>query len=651
MNETAPPARRSGAPPALMLALVTAALYFARDLLIPLALAILLAFLLAPAVVRLEHARLGRIPSTAIVVVAAFAVIGAIGWLTTTQVIGLVDNLPEYRVAIKAKFERLKGEPGSSMDRASQAVRELGADLGVTPPPAPAPAAPGGAARVREPVPVAEVPERPPTARETMGTIGSVLAPLFAPIATFGAVVVFTVVILLQRADLRDRLYRLAGERRISVTASAIEEAAERVSRYLRMQVLINVSYGLPIGVALYLLGIPNALLWGILAAVLRFVPYVGPWVAAAFPLTLALATGDGWTLVLWTAGVFLALELVSNNVIEPWLYGASTGLSPVAILVSALFWTWLWGIPGLLLAVPLTVCVAVIGRYIPQLGFLDVILGDTPVLAPHERLYQRLLAGDDYDADAIVARHLAEHGRVSLYGTVLMPALGLVEQDRHRDLLDEARLHTVLGAMQRLIDASGGERHDAGPPPGSERHDAATTGVLIVAAHDEADALVGRMLAGLLSERGIPVESLGEGALASEVVERVNDRAVQTVCISAVPPMAAVHAAYLCKRLRQRCPGTYIVAGLWGDPQEALRADARLKDAGADAVSSSLEDAVEALRERMLQAGVQVLPPAIPGPATPPAEPPSPRRDRTPVAAAAAAPARASPPSAPRSS
>ncbi len=602
MPESVPPSRAAAgaAPTVAMVALAAAVLYLARELLIPLALAILLAFLLAPATVRLEHRGLGRIAATSLVVTVAFAVIGAIGGLAATQVVRLVDHLPEYRVAIRDKIDRLRGAPGGTLDRASQAIRDLGADLGLAPPTAPeagaGPAAPGAATPV---APVTGPQARAPTARETLESIGAMVAPLLAPLATLGAVVVFTVVILLQRADLRDRLYRLAGAGRIAVTATALDEAAGRVSRYLRMQVLVNVSYGLPIGVALWWLGLPNALLWGLLAAVLRFVPYVGPWVAAAFPLLLAVATGDGWSLLLWTASVFLALELVSNNVIEPWLYGASTGLSPVAILVSALFWTWLWGLPGLLLAVPLTVCVAVVGRHIPQLGFLEVMLGDEPVLAPHERLYQRLLAADEHEAAEIAEAHLAAHGRDRLYADVLLPALALAEADRHHGRLDGARAQAVLESTRRLVEATAPD-DDAG------RTDAAPS-VLVVAAHDAADALAGAMLEALLAGRGIATQTLGEATLAAEAAGRARAAGAQAICVSALPPMATVHVAYLCKRLRRACPDADIVAALWTDAAAGARAAQRLREAGADRVVVRLDDAVEALRERMLREGAAV--------------------------------------------
>jgi predicted PurR-regulated permease PerM len=657
--------------PLLLLAAGVAVLYIGRDVLIPLALSILLAFLLAPAVMRLERARLGRIGATAIVVTAAFVVIGALLWLAGRQALHVVENLPEYRIAIRHKLDSLRGTPGGAVDRASVAVRELGADLGLAPPPpapgspaapadpagrgaapadpgaaaaspatappsatAPAVAPPPGAAPPRAAAPPPAAPlstaaSPPPTAApstdgppratpsaapvpppaataDTLAAIRTVARPLLAPIATLGAVVVFTVVILMQRADLRDRLYRLAGQGRISTTASALDEAAERVARYLRMQVIINVSYGLPIGAALWVLGIPNAALWGILAAVLRFVPYVGPWVAAAFPLLLALATGDGWSLVLWTAAVFLALELVSNNVIEPWLYGASTGLSPVAILASALFWTWLWGLPGLLLAVPLTVCVAVIGRHIPQFAFLDVMLGDTPVLEPHERVYQRLLAGDEWEASEIVDAHVAAAGRADLHDAVLLPALALAERDRDQGRLERGHADAVVAAIGRLADSVAPEP-SATIAAAAADDDAAE--VVVVAVHDAADRIAASMLAQRLAERGVAVRTLGEDVLAAEAAQRVRACGARVVCVSSVPPRADVHAAYLCKRLRRACPDAHVLAATWdADGGEAVRA--RLREAGADAVAIRIDEAVEVLREWLLREGASVAPP-----------------------------------------
>ena len=279
-----------------------------------------------------------------------------------------------------------------------------------------------------------------------------VITLLVVPLTIAGAVILFTFIMLLRREDLRDRLIRLVGHGQLNVTTQVFEEAADRVSRYLRVQLIVNVTYGVPVGIALYALGIPNAALWGLLATALRFIPYIGAWIAAAMPIALAFAISDGWSLVVWTVAVFVVLELISNNIVEPWVYGASTGMSAMAVIVAAIFWTWLWGAVGLLLAVPLTVCLVVMGRYIPQFAFLSIMLGDQPVLSLQDRFYQRLLARDQEEAAELAEAYVGEHGLEALYEDVLIPVLDLAERDRHNDALSEERTRFVFDSMRTLI-------------------------------------------------------------------------------------------------------------------------------------------------------------------------------------------------------
>lgn len=648
----------------LLIGVVVVVLYLGRDLLIPLALSILLAFLLAPAVTRLERWKVGRIPATSIVVLLAFSTIAMIVWLAATQVVALAEDLPQYRENIRAKVDSLSGPPTGSWGRAAKAVRDLGSDLGLSEPTEPAPeeapagsmppaavppsttspgmpsnrasqprsppvaAAPGtrtagaGAASPGAPVlPQAETVRRPVPVivqennRRPLAMIEDFVSPLLAPLGTAGAVIVFTVLMLLQREDLRDRLIRLVGQKRIHLTTEALEEAAQRVSRYLRMQLLVNVTYGLPVGVALYFLGIPNALLWGLLAIVLRFVPYVGPWIAAAFPIALAFAIGDGWSLVAWTVAVFLVLELISNNVIEPWVYGASTGLSAFAILIAALFWTWMWGAVGLLLATPLTVCVVVMGRYIPQLAFLEVLLGDAPVLSPYARLYQRLLARDEDEAAEIVDAFLKDHTRVELYDAVLMPALDLAEQDRHREDLEEDRAHAVYDGMRRIVELVTERPADATP---AEAADAAATAqwtvdpsdgppvrIAVLPARDEADELAGLMLSDVVMQHAGETTVLPHGMLVGEMVDRLEESGIELVCVSALPPFAVMHAGYLCKRLRARLPNVRVVVAIWNAQSDMSDARARLEGVGIDRLVTSVAQAETQLRELVLQASM----------------------------------------------
>ncbi len=603
----APSTWRQPAPPALgLLVVACAVLYLGRELLVPLAVAILFSFLLAPAVQRLERWRFGTIPSVIVVVVCAFAVVGAIAWVAGTQVVSLAASLPEYRDNIRHKVQAVRGRPGEgTLNKAAEAIKDLGDDVKEAVSAADqAPRRPG-----RQPTPVV-VQDAPP---EPLQVIAGVLSPLIAPLGMAAGVIVFTVLMLLQRQDLRDRVIRLGGRTRIQLTTQALEEAAFRVSRYLRMQLLVNVSYGVPVGVGLYFIGVPNALLWGLLSAVLRFVPYAGAWIAASFPLALAFAIGPDWSLLLWTAALFVTLELVSNNVLEPWLYGSSTGLSAFAVIASAVFWTLLWGPIGLLLATPLTACVLVIGRHIPQLSFLTILLGDEPVLEPAERFYQRLLARDEAEASEYAEQYLEANSLGHLYEQVFMPALSLAEQDRHRDALDAERASFVFEAMLRIVDmlAERPVERAADPVADDATRARLPRRVVILPAHDQADAIAGTLLAKLLEERRFEVVVLPD-ALVGEMVERAAESPDAVVCISAMPPAAALRASYLCKRVRARSPSSQVVVALWNASGDVDKARVRLEAAGAHRIALTLDDTVDAIEVLAQHASLQPSEPEL---------------------------------------
>jgi len=422
-------ARLSGVPVLALIATI-AALYLARDVLIPVALAGLLTFLLAPAVRRLEHFGAGRGIATLLVTVFAFSVIGAIGWVVTHQAVSLAAKLPEYRANITKKIRAVKAPAQGELGKAAEAVKEIHKQA--------VPAAP--------PLAVTETPSSP------YAQLADLLGPFFKPVGTALAVIVFTILLLLNRENMRERLIALMGARHIHVTTQALGEISERVSRYLLMQLLVNTCFGVPFGIALYLIGMPNAVLWGLLAIALRFIPYAGAWVAAALPALLAFAISDDWSLVAWTLGVFFALELALVYALEPWLYGRSTGLSAIAVMVATVFWTWLWGPVGLLLATPLTVCVVVVGRYIPRLGFLDLMLGSEPPLPPGTRLYQRLLSHEFREAVQLAREHRAEHGQSALYEDVIIPVLRFAERDRQDGVLTPESEQSIVESVQELL-------------------------------------------------------------------------------------------------------------------------------------------------------------------------------------------------------
>lgn len=553
---------------------VTAVLYFARDVLIPLALAILFAFLLAPAVRRLERWKLGRVFSTVIVVVLGFSLIGGVGWIAGRQAISLAAKLPEYRANVQAKMRVLRDpSAGTQLGKAAEAIKDLETQADSAP---------------QKPMPVTETP------KSALAQLLELVAPVAKPVGTALAVVVFTILLLLHRENMRERLIGLIGARRINVTTQALGEASYRVSRYLFMQLVVNACFGIPFGIALYFIGIPNALLWGLLATLLRFIPYAGVWIAVAMPVMLAFAVSEGWSEVFWVLGVFTVLELLLVNMVEPWLYGRSAGLSPIAVIAAALFWTWLWGPIGLLLAMPLTVCVAVMGRYIPQLGYLNVLLGVEPVLTPEARFYQRLVAMDQDEAEELAETHANENGLLALHGEVLIPALGLAEADRHAGALDERHVRFIFDTTRRIVEYV----EDRKEPPREPGNPAkAVSPVCIVAAHDEADHVAGLVLARMLPAPEFNVHVLGFPLLAAETVDRIAEHACQVVCISALPPQAATQAGYLCKRLKHRFPELKVLVALWTG-ENAERASARLRAAGVDVVVTGLAEAIDQLRQ-----------------------------------------------------
>jgi len=546
------------------LLIAAAVLYLAREVLIPLALAILLSFLLAPVVRRLEHWRLGRVPSTLLAVAVAFALIGGIGYVAARQALSLAAKLPEYRENIQKKIRAVRAPQEGTLGRAAEAIKELESEA--------APESPA-------PLPVTET---PPSA---FAALAELLGPFVKPVGTALAVVVFTILMLLHRENMRERLIGLIGPRRINLTTQAIGEASSRVSGYLYMQLVVNACFGIPFGIALYFIGVPNAMLWGLLGTLLRFIPYAGVWVAAVLPTVLAFAIFDGWNEVAWVVGVFILLELVLVNAVEPWLYGRSAGLSAMAVITAALFWTWLWGPVGLLLAVPLTVCIAVMGRYIPEMGWLNVLLGVEPVLTPEARFYQRLVALDADEAVTLATEYADEHGDLELYDRMLIPALSLAESDRNRGALDAERTRFVVETTRRIVEDLAPEQQNAAEP--------ACAHACIVPASDQADELAAAMLARL-----VPGAQLcSSQSLASETLERIAEEGCSLICICAVPPDASSHAAYVARRVKKRFPQLRILVALC-TVEGVDKVRPRLLSAGIDEVVTSLAQAQGYIRQ-----------------------------------------------------
>jgi predicted PurR-regulated permease PerM len=426
---------------------VIAGVYLGRPVLIPLALAVIFGFLLTPIIDLLAKCHLGRVPSVLIVLALSFALLAAVGWGVTKQLTQIIVQLPDYRANIHRKIEAIRTPAGGPLGKATATVNDLSKELSAASQTA------GNNKTVknggREPIAV-QVAASP---RNPAEYLRDVVGPLTGILETAGITVVFTLFILVKREDLRNRLLRLAGSGQLNVMTQAMNEASQRLGRYLWLQCVVNSSYGLLFGLGVYFIGIPHPLLWGVVAGLLRYIPYLGTPVATALPMIVALAVFPGWSQVVLTFGLFLFLELTLANFIEPGLYGAHTGVSSLAILVAAIFWGMLWGPVGLILATPLTVCLILMGRYIPQLSFLEILLGDEPVLPPHAHLYQRLLALDDEEARDIADRYLKEHPLGNLYDSVLIPALTLAEQDRHMNALDETRTTFIHQSTRELIE------------------------------------------------------------------------------------------------------------------------------------------------------------------------------------------------------
>jgi predicted PurR-regulated permease PerM len=573
--------RRSRADLGALLAilLVIAALYLGRPLLMPLALALLVTFLLAPLVGRLERIGLGRTLSVLVVLLMLGTAAGGIGWMVAREASELTEEIPQYRTNLRAKIRDLRG-PLGSLSGAAEEINQLG-DAIETP--------------EERPTPKVEVVEP----QHMLGALGELLRQLAIPLGTVGLVAVLALFMLLDHEELRDRMIWLTGAQDLTLTTHAVDDATRRVSRYLGMQSLICGIQGLAVGIGLAAIGVPGAVLWGALAAVLRFLPYLGPWLAAAGPITLALAAFPGWNQPLLTAALFVSLELVSNNVLEPWLYGSSAGLSPFGVVFSAVFWASLWGIPGLLLATPLTVCLVVAGRYVRGLEYFSVLLGDRPALLPDVRLYQRLLAIDLDEGAAVLRRAAAEGSLEAVSDGVVLPALRRLAGDDQLDLVPDPVSAGVRERLEELLDELL-EKEDSGGPADGFR-------VLFVPALDESDALAARWLAKLADRRGLRCEVASPHELVSELVTRIAEERPDVVCISALTASALAHARHLCKRLTAAGHDRELVVGLWAASPHEL--GERPQDAGARTLwistAAELQAALESVRARWSGAGI----------------------------------------------
>ncbi len=573
--------------------LAVAVLYFAREIFIPLALAVLFSFLLAPLVTRLRHWGLWRMPSVLIVVVSAFVVLVTMGALVTVQLTDLGRKMPEYQHNIHQKLQTLRDSSKGALGRITRIAHNFTEEL--------KPAATQSAPDDQKPVPV----EIRQGDISPFQLVPKLLGSLFGGLITVIMVVVFVIFMLVQQEDLRDRVIRLVGWRQLNTTTKALDEAGERVSRYLLAQLFVNVAFGIPAGVALYFLGVPNPILWGVLAALFRYIPYLGIWVAAIMPAAVLFAMGPGWVKPVAVFGIYGGIDLMMYNFVEPLVYGNTTGLTPLAILIAAVFWAWLWGAVGLLLAVPLTVCLAVIGRYVPSMRFLGVLLSDEEVLTPEKRFYQRLLAADVEEAAEVVEEYLKGKTLEELYDVVIVPAMKLAEEDSVAGRLEENQQQFIFENTRLLVEdiaprakeISAGEtgvKHrlngkeharDNRPPDGAR--------VLALPAHGPADEIAALMLTQLLDARGVRAKTVSADSLASERLEEASGEKIEVVCVVALVPDGFLHARYLCKRLRGQFPDLRIVAAVVvrDEAREVRKRELRLS---ANEVAHSLSEAAQ---------------------------------------------------------
>jgi predicted PurR-regulated permease PerM/CheY-like chemotaxis protein len=575
------------------LVLITACLYWARMVLIPLSLAILLTFILTPAVAALQRRGLGRLLAVVLVVIFSLMLLSGIGYLITRQINALVVNLPNYKDEIVKKVESLRGAgEGGFLGKVRNFFGEVSDELMEN---SPMKEKQKGEEQDAKP---GESPERPlytepattnwKWATQSIGPAAEVLGD-----SVF--ILVLVIFMLMQREDLRNRLVRLIGHGRLIVTTQAFDEGAQRISRYLLMQLLINTIVGVLIGAGLFAAGMftgqrqlwQYALLWGFLTAALRFLPYVGTWIAAALVTAFSVATLPGWGWPLAILGFFATVELLAAYVGEPLLFGHSSGVSPLALLLSAAFWTWLWGPLGLVLSTPLTVILVVLGKYVPELHFFEVVLGDEQVLSTDVTFYQRLVARDLDEAADLVEEHLAKHSPEAVYEEVLLPALLHAKRDRDSGELEADNYQFVLQGVrdnEEDLQAALAEYLKDAQPPSKVR-------AIGCPGQDEADELALRMLAQLLRVAGHSLEVVSSDKLAAEVIGKLERDAPAVVIIGSLPPGGLAQARYLCKRIRQQAPGIKILVGRWGERDKDERTEKRLLAAGADQVAWTLRD------------------------------------------------------------
>jgi predicted PurR-regulated permease PerM len=585
----------------IIVAAVIAALYFGHDVLVPIALAVLLSFVLTPVTVAIARLHIGRVASALVAVALAFAILVGLGAIIGRQVAQLGENLPEYQIVLAKKLEAVRNSQFGKgvVERAADALHGLNGNLGK----------PSTSDEVQPAAPsAAEVPETNPSlvqvevhepAPGPVQILQSILSALLPPLATAAIVTIFVIFILLQRGDLRDRFIGLIGSHDLHRTTKALDDAAFRLSRYFLALTGINAAFGVAIAVGLGLIGVPNPILWGIVGAVLRFVPYVGAVIAAALPLALAAAVDPGWSMVVETALLFVILEGIMGQVVEPHLFGHTTGMSPLAIIVAAAFWTLIWGPPGLLLSTPITACLVVLGRHVESLNFIELMLGDKPPLSPVQSFYQRILASDPDEVAFQAEELLKTMPLLDYYEDVALPALALAQIDVARGVLETSRQEEVREAVERVVadlsdhvdgDAVADEKVAVGLDPIAGPAASPTGSALCLAGRTPLDQAACAIMVQLLDRKGVTTRVVGPEALSTGGIFGLDTTGVDVICIFYLDHHKLAPVRYSVRRLRKKSPNIPIAVCLWGSGDLAPMADA----ARADATIGTLREIVD---------------------------------------------------------
>ncbi len=609
----------------LLVVTLAGSLYLGRDILVPVALAILLSFVLLPAVRALRRLRVPRAAAVLVVVVLAFGILAAVGGLIAREAAQLATDLPRYSLTLRDKITALRtatAERGGLSDTFSgffDMAEEIGKELQ---PPVPESADEARLGTAERPMQV----EIHAPRSGVLKTLGSVAGGVLHPLATLGLILLFTIFILLQREDLRNRAIRLAGSSDLRRTTAAIDDATGRLSRFFLAQLALNLAFGVVIGLGLWAIGVPSPILFGVIAGIARFVPYIGAVISAVLPLAIAVAVDPGWSMAIQVAILFVVVEPIAGHVVEPLLYGHSTGISPMAVILAATIWTFLWGPIGLLLATPLTVCLVVLGRHVERLWFLDVILGDRPALGPQEIFYQRMLAGDPDEAIEQGRLFLKERALVTYYDEVVLASLRMAQGDAARGSLDRERQAQVGSSVRTVVETLGqvrarglpflgrrqkiasAEAEAAFAAVGPDRSDAAivlrpedlapawrvATPVLCVTSGGAFDEAANLMLAQTLTRHGLTARAVSRDALRDLTPE---ERPAM-ICFSYLDPISLSQIRLTLRRARQALPGVSVMVGFWRERDPASLGRLR-RQIAADRLVTSLGDALGAALEQ----------------------------------------------------